>query len=473
MEINANFDSGSIEVVSIDAKNQSAQLNIAYDAPDKGKPYLQWFHFRAMKVAPGTACKFTILNAGSTTYPEGWINYNVCYSYDRQVWKRCPTTYDAKDGMSWTLASEHASVFFAYYPPYSQERLLDFITECQCSPSKRCLVDSLGLTLDGNTLDLLCLGSPPVSVGQHNNGKLKFWIIARQHPGESQASWWMEGFLRRLLDKNDAVALRLLDKVDFYVVPNMNPDGSKRGYLRVNAAGKNLNREWDRATMEESPEVFQCQAAMKTTGMDFCLDVHSEEELEYVFLSKTPLGIPDLKAEQEQLYWSYCSCLQQANPEFQTEFGYKMPEKGKSNLGICCAWAAQEYGCLAMTQEQPFKDNCLFPEKQEEWSVDRCRKLGFSVLDAMYGVLGKLASYRGRGPAVTAGNDAMSEKIVKIIRSCDDDTGEGVSITAITGELKRLGEDVPVLRSIIAEMCDDGLLYSTIDDDHFATTTAE
>ena len=32
MEINANFDSGSIEVVSIDAKNQSAQLNIAYDA---------------------------------------------------------------------------------------------------------------------------------------------------------------------------------------------------------------------------------------------------------------------------------------------------------------------------------------------------------------------------------------------------------------------------------------------------------
>ena len=24
------------------------------------------------------------------------------------------------------------------------------------------------------------------------------WIIGRQHPGESMASWWMEGFVRRL-----------------------------------------------------------------------------------------------------------------------------------------------------------------------------------------------------------------------------------------------------------------------------------
>lgn len=81
--------------------------------------------------------------------------------------------------------------------------------------------------------------------------------------------------------------------------------------------------------------------------------------------------------------------------------------------------------------------------------------------------------FGGRGPAITAGNDVMSDKIIKIIRSCDDDTGEGVSISTITGELKRMGGDVSVLRRVVAEMCDDGLLYSTIDDDHFATTTAE
>ena len=86
----------------------------------------------------------------------------------------------------------------------------------------------------------------------------------------------------------------------------------------------------------------------------------------------------------------------QSNPEFQTEFGYKMPEKGKSNLGVCCAWAAETYGCLAMTQEQPFKDNCIFPEPNQEWSIARCEKLGASVLDAMYSVMDDLKVYRGK-----------------------------------------------------------------------------
>ena len=52
--------------------------------------------------------------------------------------------------------------------------------------------------------------------------KLKFWVVARQHPGETQASWWMEGFIRRLLDSSDAIANVLLSNIDFYIVPNMN-----------------------------------------------------------------------------------------------------------------------------------------------------------------------------------------------------------------------------------------------------------
>ena len=39
-------------------------------------------------------------------------------------------------------------------------------------------------------------------------------------------------------------------------VPNMNPDGSWRGHLRVNAGGANLNREWAEPSAERSPEVL-------------------------------------------------------------------------------------------------------------------------------------------------------------------------------------------------------------------------
>ena len=89
-------------------------------------------------------------------------------------------------------------------------------------------VRTLGQTIDGRDFDQLV-------IGREEQGKKRIWIHARQHPGETMASWWMEGFLERLLDEDDAVSRALLDKAVFYVVPNMNPDGSYRGHLRTNA----------------------------------------------------------------------------------------------------------------------------------------------------------------------------------------------------------------------------------------------
>ena len=37
----------------------------------------------------------------------------------------------------------------------------------------------------------------------NGDGRPVVWVIARQHPGESMAEWWMEGFLGRLLDPSD------------------------------------------------------------------------------------------------------------------------------------------------------------------------------------------------------------------------------------------------------------------------------
>ena len=54
--------------------------------------------------------------------------------------------------------------------------------------------------------------------GQPGEGKPKIWVIARQHPGESMAEWFTEGFLRRLLDPHDAVARRARASACFFVV---------------------------------------------------------------------------------------------------------------------------------------------------------------------------------------------------------------------------------------------------------------
>ena len=70
------------------------------------------------------------------------------------------------------------------------------------------------------------------------------------------ASWWMEGFLGRLLDPADPVARALLASTTLHIIPHMNPDGGSRGHLRTNAVvSANLNREWDSPLPERSPEV--------------------------------------------------------------------------------------------------------------------------------------------------------------------------------------------------------------------------
>ena len=197
-------------------------------------------------------CALKLTNAGGASYAKGWEGCRAVASYDRRSWFRVPTTYDGT-----TLAIRHApthdAVYYAYFAPYSMERHNDLIAQALASPQVR--LEVLGATLDGQDLDLLRIGEPAA-------GKRACWVIGRQHPGETMAEWWMEGFLQRLLDGADPVARELLKRAVFNVVPNMNPDGSRRGHLRTNAAGANLNREWASPSLERSPEVFLVRQAM-------------------------------------------------------------------------------------------------------------------------------------------------------------------------------------------------------------------
>ena len=142
-----------------------------------------------------------------------------------------------------------------------------------------------GETLDGHDLDLL-------RIGEDTEEKRKIWVLARQHPGESMAGarpergagdgagwgqpgaadaacpapsllprlarnlappprparpsqspflllytrparrtaeYFVEGLLRRLVDRHDATSRALLQQCVFYVVPCMCPDGVSQG----------------------------------------------------------------------------------------------------------------------------------------------------------------------------------------------------------------------------------------------------
>ncbi|MBV9521582.1 MAG: carboxypeptidase family protein, partial [Alphaproteobacteria bacterium] len=209
-------------------------------------------------------------------------------------------------------------------------------------------------------------------------------------PGETMAEWWMEGFLDRLLDASDPVSREVLKRASFNIVPNMNPDGSRRGHLRTNAAGANLNREWQSPSMERSPEVFLVRQAMEEGGVvDFCLDVHGDETIPHNFLISTA-GIPSASEKQRGLHKAYAEALRRANPDFQTVHGHADARPGAANMTLCGNWVGERFGCLSMTLEMPFKDTADTPDERAGWSPARSRKLGASSLDALLAVLGDL-----------------------------------------------------------------------------------
>jgi murein tripeptide amidase MpaA len=368
--INAAFDGGNIRLVGIE--DDRVDLEIVRDHESE---FYQWFHFRVAG-AKGRTLTFRILNAGGAAYAFGWPGYKARWSSDRENWRTTDTSY-ADGVLSFTHAADSDLVWFAYFAPYSMERHHDLVTRIAGRPgvSHR----ELGVTLDGQPIDYLTLGEGPKQV----------WLYARQHPGETMAEWWMEGALEKLTDPDDANARALRAKATFHIVPNMNPDGSRRGHLRTNAAGVNLNREWHSPTPERSPEVLAVRNRMDETGVDFAIDVHGDEAIPANFLAGYE-GIPGWTDAHGEKFYEYARRLAAGTPEFQLDLGYEKSAPGQANLAMSTNQLAERFGAVSMTLEMPFKDHEANADAAFGWSPARCKVLAHACLDTLAGIIDEL-----------------------------------------------------------------------------------
>ena len=367
IQIDSAFDSGNIEVLSVSGASAKLALPL-----DDNSEFKQWFHFRVTGAA-GRELELKITALNDSAYPEGWPGYEACVSEDREYWGRAASTFDKdEDGGCLTIRYTPASdiAWFAYFAPYSMERHHDLIAEAAASEGVS--YERLGTTLDGQPIDYLTMGE----------GEKQVWLYARQHPGETQAEWWMEGALEVLTDPTDPVGMVLRRECTLHIVPNCNPDGSRRGNLRVNGVGTNLNREWAEPSAERSPEVLAIRAKMDETGIDFAMDVHGDEAIPAVFLAGFE-GIPGWTDELGETFYRYQRILDRRTPDFQTKLGYPKAGPGKANLTISTNQVAQRYNCTAMTLEMPYKDVTDMPDPAQGWSPERCKVLARDCLAAL------------------------------------------------------------------------------------------
>lgn len=375
MKISSDFDSGNILVQ--DASDSHKVLLTM--RKDLNSDHFQWFHFHVEGLTPGARHDFSIINAGQSAYSHAWTGYNAAASYDQQTWFRVPSRFE-NGALHFGLEPEQAQIWFAYFEPYSRTRHAALIERALALPGVE--LHACGCSLEGRDIELL-------RVHRHGGATRKVWIIAQQHPGEHMAEWFMEGIVRRLGDASDGELDALLQQADLYLVPNMNPDGAFRGHLRTNAAGQDLNRAWQSASAERSPEVLFVQQAMRKVGVDLFLDIHGDEEIPHVFTAGCE-GNPGFTPRLEALETEFRQRLVDSGAEFQTRFGYPRSAPGEANLNLACNAVGQEFDCLSFTLEMPFKDHDDTPNPTTGWNGERSMKLAADMLGVIGQMVGRL-----------------------------------------------------------------------------------
>ena len=212
-----------------------------------------------------------------------------------------------------TLDDDEPSLYLAYSHPYTYTDLQAFLATLAADPARSATYTRRSLcdTVAGNRCDLLTITAPPAAPapaeappprgpgddrrradgdreGESRQRRLVV-LSSRVHPGESNASWVMQGILD-FLTSDDARAVALRRHFVFKICPMLNPDGVIQGNYRCSNSGMDLNRQWSAPSREAHPPVaalkhliraYQTRDAHRVAL--FC-DLHGHSRAKGVFL---------------------------------------------------------------------------------------------------------------------------------------------------------------------------------------------
>ena len=85
-------------------------------------------------------------------------------------------------------------------------------------------------------------------------------MTSRVHPGESNASWMIQGVMDTLLNpqgkEEEELVRNLKEYFEFYIVPMLNVDGVVNGNYRCSLAACDLNRKYTKPQKVFHPPVY-------------------------------------------------------------------------------------------------------------------------------------------------------------------------------------------------------------------------
>lgn len=230
--------------------------------------HTQWFYFSVSNIKKGQEVTFVIRNfqKAESLFNDG-MRPLIYSCKSKRGWERCGTNIsyfgsssfeslkqDSQSGINeqkrknvssdtYILCFSHAFeydrdvCYFSHCHPFTYTDLQLYIRKTLKDPRKSLYVRKslLCKSAAGNNCDLLTITSPTKSIDDLNS-RMTIFLTARVHPGESNASWIMQGMIDLLLSE-EVEAEMLRESYIFKVIPMLNPDGVVNGNYRTALSG--------------------------------------------------------------------------------------------------------------------------------------------------------------------------------------------------------------------------------------------
>ncbi|XP_051545382.1 cytosolic carboxypeptidase 2-like [Myxocyprinus asiaticus] len=363
--------------------------------------HTQWFYFRVRKMRAGNTYRFTIINLmkASSLYSNGmrpllYSEHAACLK--GEGWKRAGTNIryyrnnTEEDGkalysLTWTLEFPYDSdtCYLAHCYPYTYSDLQCYLREVISDPVRtaHCKLRVLCRSLAGNAVYVLTITSPSTSLAERK-AKRAVVVTARVHPGETNGSWMMQGFLEFIL--SDLPDARLLREIFvFKVIPMLNPDGVVVGNHRCSLTGCDLNRNYRTLLRDYFPCIWYTRNMVKRLLAErevvvYC-DFHGHSRKNNVFM----YGCSDRKDASQCLQERIFPLMMSKNAKDKFAFRsckFKM-HKSKEGTGRIVMWKLGIRN--SYTMESTFGGTTLGDRKGTHFSTQDLKSMGYCFCDTL------------------------------------------------------------------------------------------
>lgn len=232
ISVHSDFEGGSVDVLEIDAENQSLKI---FPADHPGKGWRCWWYFRVEGLSPE---KSLTLEVGSAP----WATPDRAHISDDggKTWRHSGAGVRKDKNIIYTIPVTQSTMWFAWGPPFTPEDSKSLVDSIAANYEVATSFN-LATTREDRPTPALKITAP----GDASNRRV-IWFQARQHAWESGSSWVAKG-LADFLVSDVPAAIQLREKAEIYLVPIMDIDNTARGAGGKNQKPQDHNRDWSDA----------------------------------------------------------------------------------------------------------------------------------------------------------------------------------------------------------------------------------